>query len=161
MLPGGIHARVGRDGGWGWGRRSGLPHIFIRCLRLQSVPLLFQVCSIISILFEGCLRYSRQLSIAFASPFWNPSHGHSCTIPLHCNIIHLHFQSIFLFILLRSVFSRKNWTQNRDVIKQYTASELLGSLYLNDTHKIWTLCPPYIAQRHAYFSSSFRNVAFP
>ena len=24
----------------------------------------------------------------------------------------------------------------RDVIKQYTASELLGSLYLNDTHKI-------------------------
>ena len=24
----------------------------------------------------------------------------------------------------------------RDVIKQYTASELLGSPYLNDTHKI-------------------------
>ena len=38
----------------------------------------------------------------------------------------------------------------RDVIKQYTASELLGSLYLNDTHKIWPLGPPYIAQRHAY-----------
>ena len=37
----------------------------------------------------------------------------------------------------------------RDVIKQYTASELLASLYLNDTHKIWTLGPPYIAQRHA------------
>ena len=25
--------------------------------------------------------------------------------------------------------------KTRDVIKQYTASELLGSLYLNDTHK--------------------------
>ena len=42
--------------------------------------------------------------------------------------------------------------QCRDVIKQYTVSELLGSLYLNDTHKILTLGPPYIAQRHAYIS---------
>ena len=39
---------------------------------------------------------------------------------------------------------------SRDGIKQYTASEFLGSFYLNDTHKIWTLGPPYIAQRHAY-----------
>ena len=40
--------------------------------------------------------------------------------------------------------------QTRDVIKQCTASELLGLHYLNNTHKIWTLGPPYIAQRHAY-----------
>ena len=30
----------------------------------------------------------------------------------------------------------------------YTAPELV-SLYLNNTHKIWTLCSLYIAQRHA------------
>ena len=43
---------------------------------------------------------------------------------------------------------------SRDGTKQYMASEFLVSLYLNDIHKTWTLGPPYIAQRHAYFSAS-------
>ena len=52
------------------------------------------------------------------------------------------------------VEANSTWLICRDGIKQYMASEFLGSFYLNDAHKIWTLGPPYIAQRHAYLHAA-------
>ena len=38
--------------------------------------------------------------------------------------------------------------------------KFLGSLYLNDTHKIWTLGTLYIAQHHAYIPPTGRNLSY-
>ena len=46
------------------------------------------------------------------------------------------YLSFPLHVMLKAIPMPITWSPGRDVIKQYTVSELLGSLYLNDTHKI-------------------------
>ena len=97
----------------------------------------------------------------------NTTRSSKLMVLFHLNDLCMDYDTLVILILMSAMLSLRPlfhygsrkvghlgcgiWClETRDVIKQYTASELLGLLYLNDTHKIWTLGPPYIAQHHAY-----------